>query len=195
MLRLYSVISVFCFTLTITSCSTCRIKNEIESFCKDAIRLPAQLEMIQDGIVIPDSMNLPITTPIKLIIYFPTDRCTSCVIGKLGEYETIFRLKVKGLFSPIIIFSLKENAREYKILTSNLKFQSLPYPIYIDKHNEFQQLNKKLPEDSRYHAFLLDKNNHIVLVGNPLASDAMWSLFKSTLDNMLAHDGVYVPEK
>ncbi len=46
-----------------------------------------------------------------------------------------------------------------------------------------------------FHTLLLDKDNRVVLVGNPLASDAMWTLFKSTLDNMLAHDGVYVPEK
>jgi len=41
---------------------------------------------------------------------------------------------------------------------------------------------------------LLDRNNRIVLIGNPLNGDAMWELFKSTLENMLAHDGEYVPE-
>lgn len=42
----------------------------------------------------------------------------------------------------------------------------------------------------------MDKNDEIVLVGDPVASDAMWNLFKATLDNnMLAHDGVYVPDE
>ena len=48
--------------------------------------------------------------------------------------------------------------------------------------------------DPRFQSFLLDRNNRIVLIGNPLNGDAMWELFKSTLENMLAHDGEYVPE-
>lgn len=76
-----------------------------------------------------------------------------------------------------------------------LKFSQVPYPVYIDEAEQFTQLNSFLPEDTRYHTFLLDRNDCIVLVGNPLGSDAMWALFRSTLDNMLAHDGLYVPEE
>ena len=50
-------------------------------------------------------------------------------------------------------------------------------------------------DNAIYHCFLMDKNDEIVLVGDPVASDAMWNLFKATLDNMLAHDGVYVPDE
>lgn len=46
-----------------------------------------------------------------------------------------------------------------------------------------------------YAILLLDRNNRVVLVGNPLINDAMRALFKATLDNMLAHDGVYVPDE
>lgn len=178
-----------------TSCSQWRIKNEIESFCQETVSLPADLEMVCESTVLSDSLELALTDPIKLILYFSADRCTSCVIRGLEDYEKVFKLKVEGLFSPIIMFSPQDDDREYKGLITNLKFQSLPYPIFIDKHNKFPQLNAKLPEDSRYHTFLLDKNNRVVLVGNPLASDKMWSLFNSTLDNMLSHDGMYVPEK
>ncbi len=176
-----------------TSCTQWRIKKQLESFCKETIYIPSEFDILQDGVLL-DSLQQPLTDKIKFILYFSADRCTSCTIGKLSDYEKIVKLKIKGLFSPIIIFSPKEDAWEYKTLITDLKVQSLPYPIYIDRHNKFQQQNPKLPEDTRYHTFLLDKNNRVVLVGNPLASDAMWTLFKSTLDNMLAHDGVYVPE-
>lgn len=192
---MYRKVLLLCLVAFVASCSQWRMKNEIESFSKESICLPADLEIVQDGVVLPDSLSQTLTDPIKLILYFAADRCTSCVIGRLHDYEKIVKLKIKGLFSPIIIFSPKEDAWEYKTLITDLKVQSLPYPIYIDRHNKFQQQNPKLPEDTRYHTFLLDKNNRVVLVGNPLASDAMWTLFKSTLDNMLAHDGVYVPEK
>ena len=192
---MYRKVLLLCLVAFVASCSQWRMKNEIESFSKESICLPADLEIVQDGVVLPDSLSQTLTDPIKLILYFAADRCTSCVIGRLHDYEKIFRLRMENQFSPTIIFSPKDEPREYKALIADLKFQSLPYPIYIDKHSEFQQLNPKFPEDTRYHTFLLDKNNRVVLVGNPLASDAMWSLFKSTLDNMLAHGGVYVPEK
>lgn len=178
----------------ICACSHQQVKEEIASFSKEAICLPAELEVVQGGVIPSDSLNRILVYPIKLIFYFSPERCTSCTVDRLGDYESIFNLTVEDAFSPIIIFSSK-NALEYKVLITELQIRSLPYPVYIDKQNIFQQLNSQLPKDTRYHSFLLDKNNRVVLVGNPLASDAMWSLFRSTLDNMLAHDGVYVPEK
>lgn len=124
MLRLYSVISVFCFTLTISSCSTWRIKNEIEFFCKEAIVLPSDMELIQNNNILSDSLKQTLKAPIKLILYFSTDRCTSCVISRLRDYEKIFQLKVEDLFSPLIIFSPKEDVWEYKAFITNLKLQS-----------------------------------------------------------------------
>ena len=67
--------------------------------------------------------------------------------------------------------------------------------IILDSTNTFKKINPVIPlNNSSLHTFLLDKNNRIVLIGNPLNGDAMWNLFKSTLENMLAHDGEYVPE-
>ena len=84
--------------------------------------------------------------------------------------------------------------RGYRSLISELQFSEPPYPVYVDKENLFQTSNPSIPDDSRYHTFLLDRNNRVVLVGNPLASNAMRSLFRKTLDNMLANDGLYIPE-
>lgn len=67
--------------------------------------------------------------------------------------------------------------------------------MLVDKNNEFIAKNNFIPDNAIYHCFLMDKNDEIVLVGDPVASDAMWNLFKATLDNMLAHDGIYVPDE
>ena len=74
------------------------------------------------------------------------------------------------------------------------EFQRHSYPIYIDRSNSIRRNNPFLKYHHRYQGFLLDKNDKIVLVGNPIGSDAMWSLFRKTLDNMLANDGLYIPE-
>ena len=86
--------------------------------------------------------------------------------------------------------------RKVKLLDVDLKHISgiNNFPAgYIDKKNEFCSINSNILK-SNYSTFLVDKNNRVVLVGNPLSSDAMWSLFRKTLDNMLANDGLYVPQ-
>ncbi len=180
--------------LSVHSCSQQQIKNQIASFCESVIQFPYDLEVWHDNCMHSDSLYRIPTNSIKFVFYFSEDECSSCAIEGLGIYEEFFRLTVDDIFYPMIIFSPKDG-QEYKALQVNLKLTPFPYPIYIDKRHIFQQLNVKIPKDTRYHSFLLDKNNRVVLVGNPLASDAMWTLFRSTLDNMLAHDGVYVPEK
>ena len=119
-------------------------------------------------------------------MYYSNIECSSCTINNLIEYHDIYK-KIGGgtLFSPIIIFGLNN---QYYSITSNLQSHGIDFPVIIDKYNDFRSINPSIPDDSRYHTFLLDRNNRVVLVGNPLSSDAMWSLFRKTLDNMLAND-------
>lgn len=42
--------------------------------------------------------------------------------------------------------------------------------------------NLGIPKDSKFHTFLLNKQNKIVYVGNPLASDKAWALFTEILE-------------
>lgn len=176
------------------SCSQWRMKRQLEAFGKETILLPQDLVVVQEG-VLTDSIDPGSLRPVKLVLYFSPERCTSCLTGRLEEYERLFELSETTPYSPMLLFSPGTEERAYKTLLTDLRIREMAFPVYIDPKNEFRPLNPRLPEDIRFHVFLLDKHNRVVLVGNPLGSDAMWNLFKSTLDNMLAHDGVFVPEK
>lgn len=183
------------YCVFIVGCSPRSIEEEVLSFIDKTICFPDSMTVIQNEIITSNSLILNDLYPIKLILYYSPNRCTPCIIGRLKDYERIFDLEVENQFSPQIILASKEKTHEYKALISELKMQSLQFPVYIDKYDEFRRLNPCLPKNMNLHAFLLDKNNKVVLVGNPLINEAMWALFKSTLENMLAHDGEYVPEK
>ena len=185
-------IAIYCTIIISTSCTHWKTQRDIKDFRTTVIKMPSKSEMIQNGKHVIDTCIQPNTPKIKLIVYYASEGCVSCNVNHLDNWEDLFRLGPRNLFSPIIIFS--PNAEQYETLINSLKLQGFHFPIYIDKNNIFQQLNKKLPADTRYHIFLLDKWNNVILVGNPLSGDAMWNLFKSTLENMLAHDGEYVPE-
>ena len=52
--------------------------------------------------------------------------------------------------------------------------------------------NYTLLNSSKYNVFLLDRNNKIILLGNPIYNRDLKSLYMNTINNMLAHGGIYV---
>ena len=179
------VLCGYCFA----ACGNRQIHRSLEELYKATILFPDSLAIVIGGLSEKTSVA---TTPIKLVSYYPSNYCTACTINQLDKWKPIFDLAADGQFVPVLLFSPGE--RGYRSLISELQFSEPPYPVYVDKENLFQTSNPSIPDDSRYHTFLLDRNNRVVLVGNPLASNAMWSLFRKTLDNMLANDGLYIPE-
>ena len=189
----YRFFVLVCFFLC--GCSQGQIKKEIRDIINATIQFPQQLNIVQqekDSLISSSYID---QKNIKLVFYNGPQQCSTCSINRLKEDGKIFSLYQQNLNDLIIVVLYSPAYKEYKSLIANLKLDSLFFPVYVDIKSSFDQLNPIIPSDSRYHTFLLDKNNKVVLVGNPLASDAMWDLFRKTLDNMLAHDGVYVPDK
>ena len=158
-----------------TSCQSGRVKSKLENFigCK---------------IMMPESFRIDTSAHINLIAYYAPENCISCKIKGLYRWDELL-LAADSLSDFNITFIFQTDTLQ------NHDIESLDYPVILDSNAYFISANPSIPTDSRYHTFLLDRNNRVVLVGNPLSSDAMWSLFRKTLDNMLAHDGVYVPDK
>ena len=54
------------------------------------------------------------------------------------------------------------------------------YPLFIDVEDKFNSLNK-LPAESRFRTFLLDENNRIILIGNPVQNPKIRDLYIRTI--------------
>lgn len=54
--------------------------------------------------------------------------------------------------------------------------------MFIDHNNSFYKLNS-LKKDHRFQVFLLDRENNILLIGDPIRNDAIWELYKKTLND------------
>ena len=57
--------------------------------------------------------------------------------------------------------------------------ESFSIPVYVDFERCF--LDNKIPEDVRFHSFLLDEDGHPVVVGNPISSDRLRDLMLNQL--------------
>lgn len=77
----------------------------------------------------------------------------------INEIDSLYAGRVKFIFafSPNRIKDIY-----HAILTANFT-----YPVYVDKQDSIAKLNR-FPLESNLHTFLLDKNNRVIAVGNPV---------------------------
>ena len=68
------------------------------------------------------------------------------------------------------------------MLSKNSKFN---YPVILDTLGQFERLNPHLPKNKALHAFLLDENNNVILVGNPLLNKKIKEMFYRIVEEKL----------
>lgn len=191
-MKLNAIILIGCMVLSY-GCSRNLDKQLFVDLCESKVRIPTEMQVIKDGSLQNMSVE-DLSNSVKLVLYYSSAECTSCVAGHFYELEWAFELYPKNkFFKPIVIMNPSEN--NYNDVVKLLRARPSIYPVYIDKINAFQSLNPHIPNDTRFHTLLLDKYDNVILIGDPISSDTMWTLFKATLDNMLAHDGIFVPDE
>ena len=105
----------------------------------------------------------------KYIFFADSNECASCVMDSLYDYieyiENVTREREEKL-GFYFIFSPKPNDLakvRNKVLHSNIK-----HPVYIDSGSFFVKENRHIPSEPMFHTFLINQNDSIVLVGNPV---------------------------
>jgi len=66
-------------------------------------------------------------------------------------------------------------------LIDALKALQIEFPLFYDTENKFLEINKMEKTLARNRTFLLDAHNKIIVVGEPLALNKLWKLYKNTL--------------
>lgn len=132
--------------------------------------------------------------PIKLVIYYSEEECVLCSLSKLDDWLRFNGIQEDESFilcpivAPLAEDMLEEQRLEVAAYNSN---KSNTYHVIVDYDNKFYETNAKILQNKDFHCFLLDANNEIVMVGNPITNDAIWKLFNQVLDNMLKNGGIY----
>lgn len=103
--------------------------------------------------------------------YVDTMGCISCYL-KAEQWkslinDSIFR-EVKFLFA--FPYSKKDTVEEI------LKQANFDYPVYYDRHNILDSLNH-FPIDFGGQSFLIDSNNKVLLIGNPIHNRKIKNLY------------------
>lgn len=136
------------------------------------ILLPTDVAFTIQG---KDTVDFKLSGKWKILTYVDSLGCVSCklqlnrwndLIKALSEYNNNKSVQFLFSFSP---------EKEDEVLY-NLKKDNFTYPICIDREQRINQLNH-FPQIMTFQTFLLDKDNKVVAVGNPILNPKIKELY------------------
>jgi hypothetical protein len=110
----------------------------------------------------------------KVLVYVDSIGCTSCKL-QLNKWKELIEYtdSVTGGTIPFLFFFQTKDYREINYL---LKMDKFDIPVCIDKEDKLNKLNK-FPPVIAFQTFLLDKDNKVVVIGNPVHNLALRDLY------------------
>ena len=115
----------------------------------------------------------------KLVIYRDSLSCNQCYVETfsdweklINEYDSCFNKKLDFVF---ILSPLSKNEEDLRLNILGMEFK---HPIYFDRKGSFQKANPQIPRMPMLQVFLLDKNNQVIMIGDPLANKGINQLLR-----------------
>lgn len=161
-MKLFKIIGVLWLILSLTSCTINNKKSHgfFDRHAHEYIILPKSNRFISisKDTIVPNLLK----AKIKIFIYVDSSGCTGCKL-QLDSWEFFMSDAMKASKGEIafLFYFQSHNIQELEYLLKNEDFD---YPVCVDSKNEIEKLND-------FHSdcfYLLNKDNKIILEGNPL---------------------------
>ena len=165
------------FLLIIVSFSYCNNSQNHKNTQKQP-----ESEKKVETVVLPDSLEVynPFNThgidvnelakrPLKIYGFIDVS-CSSCLTNIKNWAKIAIKLE-KYDIPVILICQSQDNYELLKYLCEKKDIPKLPLPFYFDTKNQFFKKNKFLNPSPNNNTVLVDKNNLVLLVGDPTLSD------------------------
>jgi hypothetical protein len=113
-------------------------------------------------------------TAYKVLVYVDSVGCTSCKL-QLSKWKELIAYtdSVTGGAVPFLFFFHTKAPKEINYL---LKLDRFDLPVCMDEEDKLNKLNK-FPSDITFQTFLLDKDNKVAVIGNPVYNLAVRDLY------------------
>lgn len=122
-----------------------------------------------------DTTNFVIpTSDYKVLVFVDSIGCTSCKL-QLSRWKEFIRYtdSISQKNIPFLFFFQFDDQWEIHSLLIRENFDK---PICLDRSDSLNQLNH-FPKDIRFQVFLLDKNNKVIVIGNPVHNPNVKELY------------------
>lgn len=118
---------------------------------------------------------------LKIVVFSDSTVCSPCEIKALTAWNHYMQLVQRSEGKLQLYFIFASNKKDAKSLLYTLKEYFIDYPVYIDTRGVFQQNNPHLSKNRLLHTFLLDENNNVILVGNPVRNLRVKDLYDKAI--------------
>lgn len=185
-MRIIEGVLFLVITILVISCSTRRQQyvQEIKNLQSKPILLPTKGLVIQQGKKVKEG-PLNEYERLNLVIYADSLECTTCALNHIDSWQSVieYAKHYNNQLNLSFIFSSMKN-KQYAIELF-LTHKMFDCPILLDTLGEFEKLNPHLPKNRALHTFLLDENNNVILVGNPLRNKKIEEMFYQIVEEKL----------
>lgn len=120
---------------------------------------------------------------LKYVCYIDSLECSPCILKNAYKWNDYIN-KFEN-YNDKISFSYIISSSSSKEIMTQVKESGFCQTIFIDTLKRFSLQNPHIPKESMYHVFLLDKDNNIILVGNPLINKVIEDKFYSVVEKTL----------
>lgn len=131
-----------------------------------------------------DTVNSPnFLSNYKVLTYVDSIGCTSCKLQLVRWREFIRELDSLEQEVPVLFYLHPKKISE---ITLKLRQERFDYPVCIDEQDSLNKLNH-FPTEMNFQTFLLDRDNKVVAIGNPIHNPKIKELY---LDVILGRENV-----
>lgn len=126
-----------------------------------------------------DTVEMDVHAPThKVLVYVDSTGCTDCRL-RLHEWKKFIAEvdSVTDKHIPFLFFLSPKSVKEARYITRRDDFV---HPICVDMQNRLDSLNH-FPEAEMFHTFLLDGENKVAVIGNPIHNRSVRELYMKTL--------------
>lgn len=159
-----------------------KVKQLVSEWQGKEIQFPKDMTFVR---FMKDTIPFDISSSTyRILVYVDSVGCTSCKL-QLPKWKS-FIAQIDSLSEssiPFLFIFQSNNSEEIRYL---LKSNGFDYPVSIDKKNVFSS-NNKFPDDIMFHTFLLDKHNHVVIIGNPIYNLRIKDLYLKHISGKETH--------
>ena len=159
-----------------SSCSNDKeLKNKLETIYSVPIVFPSSEMLHVDNSTSYNLYEKTSKTEYMLLVFCGPGECSTCAMNKMSEWNALLNLEKKGIVNLNFVFSPSKEEKDDVIAAYHTS--GLEHSIELDTCGVFLQKNPQIPGARAFHTLLLDTNNKVVLVGDPLHNKEIEKLF------------------
>ncbi len=173
-----TIITAFVSACLFQACGDGGVSRKLQRFMGSQVNFPASLQLVAGRDVRPFEIE---DSKAHILIYYDSTACGTCLVGKLPEWDPLIDSVATICPDADFVFVMSPKAAEYKAVLRAVIINGAGRNVALDRAGDFIRDNPHIPNDDRFHTFLLDRNGKVLLAGSPLHNPGLWALYKDML--------------